>query len=298
MTTASSATSVVVALKWSARRRHVDPVTGVVSTDPRSMGLTDMDEAALEWALRMGNDWGTEVVAVTVGPPAAEGALQVALASGVDRAIRVDAPETVSPAEVAKALADVVHDSHPMVAVTGVHGVNRASASVPAFLAHWLGAEQALGLVDVDINFEEPGMLTVLRRVDGGARERLRVSAPAVISVEGSTATLRRASLKAMLGADVSSIHVASNRVAPGSDPTVGSATTRPYRPRTQLVPAPQGDSALDRILELTDAATPRTPPRTVELQPVEAAVVILDQLEVWGVDALSAGVDGDAETR
>jgi hypothetical protein len=43
------------------------------------------------------------------------------------------------------------------------------------------------------------------------------------------------------------------------------------------------GADPLDRILQLTAAATPRRPPRTLVLEPAEAADAILEQLRQWG---------------
>jgi electron transfer flavoprotein beta subunit len=47
--------------------------------------------------------------------------------------------------------------------------------------------------------------------------------------------------------------------------------------------PAPAGDVALQRVVELTGALVERTPPRTVELSADDAADLILDQLRTWG---------------
>jgi electron transfer flavoprotein beta subunit len=56
-----------------------------------------------------------------------------------------------------------------------------------------------------------------------------------------------------------------------------------PLRPPTRLVRPPVGDEARDRILQLTGALQDRTPPRTIEVAPDEAADAILDQLRTWG---------------
>jgi putative heme iron utilization protein len=55
-------------------------------------------------------------------------------------------------------------------------------------------------------------------------------------------------------------------------------------------VPAPSGADALERVVQLTGAFVERTPPRTVELAPAEAAQAVLDQLRTWGyLDAADA---------
>jgi electron transfer flavoprotein beta subunit len=66
---------------------------------------------------------------------------------------------------------------------------------------------------------------------------------------------------------------------APGS--TLRRA--EPLRPRARVMPPPAGDTARDRIVALTGALVDRTPPRTVEGTPEEAADAILEQLRTWG---------------
>ncbi|MFM7068057.1 MAG: putative mycofactocin-associated electron transfer flavoprotein, partial [Actinomycetes bacterium] len=161
--------------------------------------------------------------------------------------------------------------------VCGDYSADRGSGSVPAYLAHHLGAQQALGLVE--ITGAESGTVHGVRRLDGGRREQLVARGPAVVSVEGSVATLRRAPLAATLSAQSAPIEVVAGR----PDPHVEPPRTEPWRPRPRHLPAPQGVAAFDRVVELTGANVERTPPRTVELPPGEAARVVLEQLRSWG---------------
>jgi hypothetical protein len=95
-------------------------------------------------------------------------------------------------------------------------------------------------------------------------------------------ARLRRASLVAALRSESAEIEVTSPSVATAPGAATAPTTRRAYRPRARALDAPHG-STLQRILELTDAATPRTPPRLVELDPEAAAAEILQQLREWG---------------
>jgi electron transfer flavoprotein beta subunit len=108
----------------------------------------------------------------------------------------------------------------------------------------------------------------------------LSISAPAVISVEGSMATLRRATLTAVLAGAERPIEVVAGPVA-GREPTV--IETGPWRPRARSLPPPTGSNPRQRIIELTGALVERTPPRVVELEPAEAAEAIVAQLRDWG---------------
>lgn len=283
--------AIVVVLAPAVGRVSVDPLTGVVDVDNRGAVLSAADAAALEVALQLGEAWETPVTALSAGGDLAESVLRDALAVGVARAVHVDGADDAAPAQVAVALADAIADlidsNDRVFVVAGVHGSDVASAAVPAYLAHHLSAEQALGLIAVDPG--QTGQCVVMRRLDRGARERLAVTAPAVISVEGSVATLRRAGLRAVLAGDVAAVE----RVTP-QDGVVASPpelSPRPWRPPTQVVAGPVGATALDRIRDLTGVAGPTRTSRTIEAEPAEAAEVILDQLGDWGYGPRAAVV-------
>ena len=84
--------TVVVCLKW------LTPSDG----DDRFGGISPADSSALEWGLRAAEALGQSVTALTVGAPAADGALRNAVACGATRAIRIDAPDEVSSVDTAE----------------------------------------------------------------------------------------------------------------------------------------------------------------------------------------------------
>lgn len=269
---------IAVCLKWVDLHPEVDPLTGEVADDRRSFGASAADQAALETALQLAATWGAEVIAVTAGPQAADAVLRDALAAGATRAVRVDLPAELPSAQVAEALGAAVAGAD--LVCCGDWSLDRGSGSVPAFLAAELGAAQALGLVAV-----ASGEATVAaeRRLDRGRRERLTVPLPAVISVEGGSVRLRRASLAAVLSAGSASIEVVAQPSLP-IEHRVRIERTGPYRPRARTRPAPPGDaSPRERILALTGALDAVEPARTVTADPDAAAELILDQLRSWG---------------
>lgn len=286
--------TVVVCLKW------LSPHDG----DDRFGGISPADASALEWALRCGAATGDDVVAISVGTSAADAALRIALASGVSRAVRVDVtdPDDLSSSDVAALIAgalkqsgrtgmnsetrnDVRSDVRSDVRYVwcGDYSLDRGTGSVPAFLAAHLGAAQALGLIELDVAELGPadGAIRATRRLDGGRRERLGVSAPAVLSVEGSTATLRRAPLARSLAAQNAAIEVTSPDhalVAPHTP-----AVRAPFRPRARVLPPPAGEP-LDRVKSLLSGPTgAKSHGAPVALSPAEAAERILVALHEWG---------------
>ena len=243
--------------------------------DERWAGVSDADRAALETALRLGEAAGDAVTVATVGEPAAEHALRSALAAGASHVVRIDAPHGLASAAVAGAIATLAADATWVLC--GDASADRGTGAVPAFLAAELGAAQALGLVAV-----EPagtGPLRVTRRLDGGRREVLDVASPAVLSVEGAVARLRRASLPAELAARHAPIEQRHGPHAPIEHDEIG----HPYRPRPRALAVPAGD-ALERVRLLTDAAgEPSTHADVVTLDPPAAAERILSTLTQWG---------------
>jgi electron transfer flavoprotein beta subunit len=299
-------------------RPDVDPLSGEVHAGRDGFGVSGADEAALEWALRLGAGWGCQVVVVAGGDSRCDTALRSALAAGASRALRVPmVPDLPSPV-VAGRLALVLRAVRALGVVCGDASLDRGSGSVPAFLAAELRAAQALGLVGLGL---EPGDRTLLvdRRLDRGRRERLRVREPFVVSVEAGTARLRRASLPALLATGRSEIEVveAPSAVEAGVDGVVptgseagaldetdkaalgGSSHVRrgdlvpsgvkvvgiePFRPRAKVVaPPPATLGPRERVLALTGAMRGRQPPRTLTLGPDEAAAALLEALSDWG---------------
>jgi electron transfer flavoprotein beta subunit len=269
---------VVACLAPADLRPDVNPLTGVVRIDPRRADLSPPDAAALELARRVAEAWGGHTLAVAAGPPSVDGVLRQALAVGADvRRVPCSSDElgtadgsdlVADPAQLAAALAGAIRAvGSPALVVCGDRSALRGTGAVPAFLAHHLGAAQALGLVSLRV-VEAGAELIGERRLDGGWRERLLIRPPAVCSVEAAGVRLRRASLAATLAAADAAIPV-SPTIRTSGPARISAGPARPYRPRPRVVPAPAG-STRDRLLALTGAFAAHDPPRIVG--PVDAA--------------------------
>lgn len=275
--------TIVVCLKWVATSPEIDPLTGEVVTDRRFSGLSPADQAALEWGLRIAEARGLQVMAVSVGDAEAEEGLRHALALGAADVLLIET-NGVEPSsrQVAGMLASSCRTA--AMVLCGDHSLDRGSGSVPAFLAHELAFGQALGCVGVDLSPSNRAMddrsMVVERRLDQGRREQLLVSFGTVLSFEGGLEP-RRAPLTATVAATATSVPTVAG------NPTVGPVaatvtSTGPYRPRAMASTAPVG-STLDRIRQLTGAGQERASARQLELDPVDAAEVVVDQLRTWG---------------
>ena len=276
---------IAVCWKWVSLDRERE-------ADRRWSGVSAADEAALEVALSiagradaMPDAQPSEVTVICLGPSSADDVLRDAIAAGATAAVRVDASTELDSQVVAVALAEHLGDRD--LVVCGDYSLDRGTGSVPAFLAGELSMAQALGLLEVGRD-SDAGALRVVRRLDGGRREILDVTTPAVLSVEGSAASLRRAPLAASLAARTAPVEV-----VPGPHGRLPEAEIHPYRPRARVLPAPTGGS-LDRVRQILDVGGSDTHAELVTLDAPAAASKILDQLRSWGyLDATASGNPG-----
>ncbi len=150
--------------------------------------LNPFDEYALEAALRLTEDGKApkqrlgEVVAVSLGPKEVETTLRSALATGADRALRIEAEDDKLDGRlVALALQKVVLDEKPDLVLMGKQAVDGDSNQVGQILAELL--DYPMATFAATIEEEASGSLKVSREVDGGvAVVRLRL--PALVTVD------------------------------------------------------------------------------------------------------------------
>jgi electron transfer flavoprotein beta subunit len=275
---------IVACLRHADPWPEVAPLSGVPRRSGHGAGPSRGELAALELALRVAGARGGQVLAVLAGPQAAEPTLRDAVAVGA-QALRVDWPGEDYLAELgadeqalAAALAGAIRDRVPELVICGDRSPDRGTGAVPAFLAHELGAAQALGLVSLQVSGDA---LTGERRLPGGRRERLRIPVPAVCSVEAAGLRLRRAPLAAALAARQAVIPVAA--VAPRPS-RLRLGAPRRYVPRTHHAPPPPTGTARERLVTLSGALARREPPAVVgPLDPGQAADELLGYLRRGG---------------
>ena len=161
---------------------------GKVETTGLEWKPNPFDEYAVETALRLTEN-GTntkarlgEVMVVTFGPKETETTLRAALATGADKAIRVDATDDALDGDlVARALKSIVEKEKPDLVLLGKQQVDGDSNQVGQLLAEYLGWPQAT--FAGTIKSEGDKALVVGREVDGGTI-KLKVTLPAVVTVD------------------------------------------------------------------------------------------------------------------
>ncbi len=183
---------VLVALKRVADPDNANKVKiaaggNAVDTSGLEWKPNPFDEYALEGALRLTENGKApkqrlgEVVVVTIGPKEAEQTLRAALATGADRAIRVEATDDQLDGRlVAGVLKALVDAEKPDLVLIGKQAVDGDSNQVGQRLAELLDWPMATFAATIK---EEDGALLVGREVDGGVLT-LRVKLPALVTVD------------------------------------------------------------------------------------------------------------------
>lgn len=156
--------------------------------DPATSGAEQwivnyFDEIAVEEALRIRERAeATEIVAVTIAPPAAEDQLRTVLAMGVDRALRIEDSRLLDPSTVALILAAVVRREQPQLVLMGKQAVDDDASQVGPMLAARLAWPQATFVSKIE--FPHPATEAVCTRETDRGLEIIAVQLPAVITAD------------------------------------------------------------------------------------------------------------------
>ena len=175
---------ILVAVKrvidYNVKPRVKSDGTGVELANVK-MSMNPFDEIALEQAVREKEaGQASEVVAISVGPQAAQETLRTALAVGADRAILVTTDDEIEPLSVAKVLKAVVNSEKPDMVFLGKQAIDDDSNQTGQMLAALLGWGQATFASKLEL---KDGEAVVTREVDGGL-QTIAVKLPAVLTVD------------------------------------------------------------------------------------------------------------------
>ncbi|UYG08925.1 electron transfer flavoprotein subunit beta/FixA family protein [Halomonas sp. M4R1S46] len=162
---------------------RVKPDNSDVDLTNVKMAMNPFCEIAVEEAVRLKEKGvATEVVAVTVGPKAAQEQLRTALALGADRAIHVQTDERVESLGAAKALAKVVEEEQPGLVILGKQAIDSDNNQTGQMLAALTGRPQGTFASAVEVE-GEGDTLKVTREIDGGL-QTLSLALPAIVTTD------------------------------------------------------------------------------------------------------------------
>ncbi|MDI4637641.1 MULTISPECIES: electron transfer flavoprotein subunit beta/FixA family protein [Halomonadaceae] len=145
------------------------------------MAMNPFCEIAVEEAVRLKEKGvASEVVAVTVGPKAAQEQLRTAMALGADRAIHVQTDDKVESLAVAKLLKGVIDEEQPGLVILGKQAIDTDNNQTGQMLAALAGLPQGTFASEVDVQGEK---VAVTREIDGGL-QTVELSLPAIVTTD------------------------------------------------------------------------------------------------------------------
>ena len=181
-------------------KRVIDPYVKIrvkqdgtgVETHQVKMVMNPFDEIALEEAIRL-KEKGlvSEIICVSIGDKTCQETLRHGLALGADRAILVEDNESRHSDIISKVLHQIVQKESVQLVLMGKQSIDSDANQTPQMLAarlNWPQATFVSKLTCLD------SQLLVVRETDAGL-EQLKLSLPAVVSVDLRLNTPRYATL-------------------------------------------------------------------------------------------------------
>jgi electron transfer flavoprotein beta subunit len=149
--------------------------------------LARADALALAQALGLGAG-DHQTTALLGGTSMEAGSLRLALAAGVDRAVRVAADDMAGTDfhTIGQLLAIALRRIGADLVLTGVRSDDEGLGAAPAAIARHLGANYVAGVEEIAL--VAAGTVDVIAR-GGGRKRRLRVKLPAVLTIAAGPAT-------------------------------------------------------------------------------------------------------------
>jgi electron transfer flavoprotein beta subunit len=221
---------IAVCLKQVVTREtpvRIDRAGSWIDESQAGWELNEPDAYALEAALRLREQHGGEVVAVSAGPVRVTQVLREALARGADRAIHVSGDHLASADAMSTsvALSTALAGEQADLVLTGLQSDDQGAGQVGVMLAQFLGVPHASIVMAVEVS---AATVRVKRELEAGWSQWVTLPLPAVLTIQSGINQLRYATLKGIMGAKKKEIR------------TVAAATHTPSQRIVRLV-LPEG---------------------------------------------------------
>jgi electron transfer flavoprotein beta subunit len=183
----------------SGAERALRPDDNTVDRGSANNVINEMDEYAVEEALKIQEAHGGEVTVLTVGPEQAVEAIRKALQMGADQGVHVldDALRGSCALGTSKVLAAAVRSLNPDLILAGAESTDGRVQVMPHMLAERLGVAALTGARKLTI---DGATLTIERQTDEGY-EVVTATTPAVVSVWDTINEPRYPSFKGIMAA-------------------------------------------------------------------------------------------------
>ncbi len=182
---------------WSEKKlRAEDKTLDRAATDPV---MNEMDEYAVEEALRIQEAQGGEVTVLCMGPDTAADTVRKALSMGADKAVHVldDGLHGSDAAATSLVLSKALGTTEFDLVILGSESSDARMSVVPAMVAERLGLPQLTFAREVSV---QDGTISVKRVTDDGYQQ-VEATTPAVVSVVEKINEPRYPSFKGIMAA-------------------------------------------------------------------------------------------------
>ncbi|MEF8779070.1 MAG: electron transfer flavoprotein subunit beta/FixA family protein [Haloferacaceae archaeon] len=173
--------------------------------------LNEWDDYAIEEAVQLSEERDdVETVGVTIGPERSEETIRMALAKGLDRAVRVW-DEAIADRDLldvgakARLLEAVVEAEEPDLVLAGVQANDDSFGATGVALARRVGFQWAAVVNRLELT-DGDAVADVRRELEGGIEELTEVDMPAVLTIQTGINEPRYASLRGIRQAQAKEI--------------------------------------------------------------------------------------------
>jgi electron transfer flavoprotein beta subunit len=194
--------NIVVCVKYVPDAQSDRTFTSDNTTDRESVDglLSEIDEYAVEEALKIVEAGEGEVTVVTMGPGQAADAIKKALQMGAHKGVHIkdDALHGSDAPATSLVLAEAIKKiGHPDLVITGMSSTDGVMSVVPAMLAERLGLPQVTFASELSVD----GGKATIRRDGDAASETIEAALPALVSVTDQINEPRYPSFKGIMAA-------------------------------------------------------------------------------------------------
>ncbi|MEM0486328.1 MAG: electron transfer flavoprotein subunit beta/FixA family protein, partial [Thermoplasmata archaeon] len=180
--------NIIVCVKVVPKTEDVtfDPITKTLDRSKAENQINEADKNAIEYALRLKEKYGGNVILLSMGPMFFEPFLKIGIAMGADDAILLSdkafAGSDTFPTSLTLATAIRKIGNYDII-LLGEESSDAGLGQVPSQVAEFLDLPQALYVSNIEINGNE----IIAKRSIRGGYEIVKLPMPSVISVELGT---------------------------------------------------------------------------------------------------------------
>lgn len=171
----------------------INPDGKSINLESIPLDINEFDNYALEEALLIKEKYSGKVAVVAVGSETSDEMLRICLAKGADEAVRITYKDELDGYLTAKLIATVIKNKYkPDIILTGVQSTDCSSAQVGGMLAELLDIPHASIVTHVEL---KNNTAEVHRELEGGLKEIVNITLPAVLTIQSGINEPRYASM-------------------------------------------------------------------------------------------------------